>query len=562
LAGTQVLVQALGDAGLDARLWVLTRGAVAAEAGDVVASPVQSQVWGLGRVAGLEHPDRWGGLIDVPPVLDERAAARLCAVLAGCGEDQVAIRGAGVLGRRLERAPVPGRQEGSWRPRGSVLITGGTGAIGGHVARWLAGRGTPRVVLASRSGPAAPGAAVLAAELAAAGVEAAVITCDVGAPEQAAGLIGWISAAGPPLSTVMHTAGAAQVTALADTTVADLAGVLEAKAAGAAHLDELTRDMDLDGFVLFSSIAATWGGGLNSGYAAANAFLDGLAQQRAARGLAGTSMAWGAWGGGGMTDEDTAEQLARRGVRLMDPRRAVAALGQVLDGGEGSVTVADVDWARFAPLFTVRRSSPLIDGLSEAAEALAGNGNGSGEGAAGDESPLARRLAALPRAEQARVLVDLVRAQAAAALGHASAEEIGTERAFSDLGFDSVMVVDLRNRLITATGLSLPVTLLFDYPNPVVLAEYLWAEVFQDEATQIPLVEELDRLESLITEMVPDDATHELITARLQRCLAKWSSVGVRSKSQAIGQEIQSATDDEVFEFIHREFGRETKLVA
>jgi acyl transferase domain-containing protein/acyl carrier protein len=561
LAGTQVLVQALGDAGVGAQLWVLTRGAVAAGAGDVVASPVQGQVWGLGRVAGLEHPDRWGGLVDLPPVLDERAAARLCGILAGCGEDQVAIRGAGVLGRRLERAPVPRGPEGSWRPRGSVLITGGTGAIGGHLARWLPGRGAPRVVLASRSGPAAPSVAVLAAELAAAGTEAAVITCDVGDREQAAGLIGWISAGGPPLSAVMHTAGAAQVTALADTSVADLAGALGAKAAGAVHLDELTRDMDLDGFVLFSSIAATWGSGLNSGYAAANAFLDGLAQQRAAQGLAGTSMAWGAWGGGGMTDEDTAEQLASRGVRLMDPGRAVAALGQVLDGGEGVVTAADVDWARFAPVFTVRRSSPLIAGLPEAAEALAGNGNGGaggdGDGAAGDESALVRRLAALPRAEQDRMLTDLVRAEAAATLGHASAEDIGAEQAFSDLGFDSLMVVDLRNRLNTATGLSLPVSLLFDYPTPVILAEYLRAEIFQDEATQIPLVEELDKLESLISEMAPDDATHKLITARLQGFISKWSSIGVNSKSQAVAQKIESATDDEIFEFIHREFGRE-----
>ena len=115
--------------------------------------------WGLGRVAALEHPDRWGGLVDLPPVLDDRAGARLCAVLAGCGEDQVAIRGAGILARRLVRAP---RRRGAgerWVPGGTVLVTGGTGAIGGHVARWLAGRGAPRVVLASRSGPAAPGAA-------------------------------------------------------------------------------------------------------------------------------------------------------------------------------------------------------------------------------------------------------------------------------------------------------------------------------------------------------------------------------------------------------------------
>ena len=156
LAGTLVLVQALGDAGVGAPLWTLTRGAVAVTPGERLASPAQSQLWGLGRVAGLEHPDRWGGLIDVPPVLDERAAVRLCGVLAGSGEDQVAIRAAGVLARRLVRAAQPGTRE-KWVPGGSVLVTGGTGSIGARVARWLAGRGAPRIVLAGRSGRPRPG---------------------------------------------------------------------------------------------------------------------------------------------------------------------------------------------------------------------------------------------------------------------------------------------------------------------------------------------------------------------------------------------------------------------
>ena len=142
LAGTLALIQALDDAGVGAPLWVATRGAVAAGPGEDLPSPVQAQVWGLGRVAGLEHPDRWGGLVDLPPVWDEQAGARLCAVLSGSlGEDQVAIRPAGIMARRLVRAPLPRRREAGWRPRGTVLITGGTGAIGGHVARWAAGRG-------------------------------------------------------------------------------------------------------------------------------------------------------------------------------------------------------------------------------------------------------------------------------------------------------------------------------------------------------------------------------------------------------------------------------------
>ena len=168
LAGTVGLVQGLGDAGTGAPLWVLTRGAVAVGSTEVVASPVQAMVWGLGRVAGLELPERWGGLVDVPPVLDERAGAGLCGVLAGCGEDQVAIRGTGILGRRLVRAPVPVRSR-RWVPGGTVLVTGGTGALGSRVGYWLAGRGAPRVVAVSRSGTDATGVAVMAAVVAGAG---------------------------------------------------------------------------------------------------------------------------------------------------------------------------------------------------------------------------------------------------------------------------------------------------------------------------------------------------------------------------------------------------------
>ena len=319
LAGTQALVQALGDAGIGAPLWVLTRGAVATGAGELLTSPVQAMAWGLGRVRGLEHPDRWGGLIDLPPVLDERSAALLCGVLAGCGEDQVAIRAAGVLARRLVRAPSP-RDGGTWAPGGTVLVTGGTGGVAGHVARWAAGRGAPRVVLASRSGAAAEHAATRAAGLATAGTTTDVIACDIADRDQAAGLLARIAASGPPLCAVMHTAGLVHSIPLEQATVAELAAVTAAKAGGAAHLDELTAGADLEQFVLFSSIAATWGGGRQPGYAAANAYLDALAEARRGRGLAAASVAWGPWGGGGMTDREGAEQLRRRGLELMDAR--------------------------------------------------------------------------------------------------------------------------------------------------------------------------------------------------------------------------------------------------
>ncbi|MFI1369356.1 type I polyketide synthase [Streptomyces griseochromogenes] len=560
LAATLALVQALGEAEVGAPLWAVTSGAVAAGPGEALTNPVQTQVWGLGRVVGLELPDRWGGLIDLPAALDDRAGVRLAAVLAGCGEDQVAIRPAGILGRRLTRAAQPHGSAEPWASYGTALITGGTGAIGGRLAHWLAGRGAQRLVLTSRSGPAAAGVAAMAAELAAQGTRVDVVACDVSERADLSGLLARIGTDGPALSAVMHTAGVGQATAVQETDLAETAQVLAAKAAGAALLDELTRDLDLDAFVLFSSISATWGSGLQPSYAAANTFLDALAESRLARGETATSVAWGPWGGGGMTDADGAAQMVRRGLMVMDPEHAVQALAQILDGRETLVTVADVDWARFALPFTLRRPSPLVEGLPEVKQALADAGaDAAGAGAALDPdagAALKQQLAGLSRAEQSRTLVNLVRAQAAAVLDYASADAVEATRAFSDLGFDSLTAVELRNRLSAATGLQLPATLLFDCPTPTALADYLWNEEFQDDSAPISLVEEVDRLGSLLTGATPDENTYQMITDRLQGLLSQWSKVGASAERQAVAEKIGSASDDEIFDFIHKELGR------
>ncbi len=488
LAGTAGLVQALGDAGIAAPLWAVTCGAVAAGPGEAPSSPVQAQAWGLGRVAALEHPDRWGGLIDLPPVLDEASGARLCMVLAGCGEDQAAIRPAGILGRRLTRAGQPAVRGERWAPRGTALVTGGTGAVGGHVARWLASRGAPGVALTSRTGPAAPGVPALAAELAAAGTAVQVTACDIASRGELAGLLTRLADGSAPLTAVFHAAGASAGGPLDDLDPAGLAAELTAKAAGATILDELTGKLRLDAFVLFSSASATWGGATQAGYAAANACLDALAEGRVARGLPATSVAWGLWGGGGMGGGEAGARLARLGLRAMDPAVAVAALGQVLDAGEGLVTVADVDWERFAPVFTVQRPSPLIGAIPEAGQALAVvAAAGVQARAAGGE--FARRLAGLSPARQERLLTDLVRTEAAAVLGQRSAEAVAADRAFKDLGFDSMTAVELRGRLGTATGLQLSPTLVFDYPAPAALARHLRAVLAGDqEGTGVPVL--------------------------------------------------------------------------
>ncbi|HEV2634962.1 MAG TPA: SDR family NAD(P)-dependent oxidoreductase [Actinocrinis sp.] len=556
LAATLNLIQALGDAQVQAPLWVLTAEAVAADPGEHPARPLQAQAWGLGRVVGLEHPERWGGLIDLPAVLDERSADRLCAVLAGCGdEDQVAVRNTGIRGRRLVRAPQPEQTE-AWTPSGTTLITGGTGSIGGHTARWLAGRGAPRIVLTSRSGAAATGAVDLAAELAAAGTTVGVVAADIARREHVAGLLGWITADSPPLTAVMHAAGAGQATALQDTTLAELAEMASVKTAGTIHLDELTADLGLEAFVLFSSISATWGSGLQPGYAAVNAFLDALAENRRARGLAATSVAWGPWDGGGMSDREGKAQMVRRGLRLLDPELGIRALSQALDGREALLTVADVDWAAFAPTFTLRRPSPLIESLPEVAQAIAGGAADPGEQSGAAGNALTEQLLALAREEQDLLLADLVRTEAAGVLSYPSAEDVPADRAFSDLGADSLTAVELRDRLGAATGLRLSATLLFDYTTPAAVAGYLRTVLVPDGVSPAkPVLAELDKLDGMLSAALGGDGDAARITARLEAVVARWKETAAGGRAASVAEDLDSSSDDEVFAFIGKELG-------
>ncbi|MBC3839558.1 acyltransferase domain-containing protein [Streptacidiphilus sp. 4-A2] len=496
LAGTLGLVQALGDAGVGAPLWLLTSGAVASGPDETLTSPVQAQVWGLGRVAGLEHPDRWGGLVDLPPVLDDRAAARLAAVLAGCGEDQLVIRPGGIRARRLVRSSA-GRGGGGqpWTTRGSVLLTGASGAIGPDLAGWLARSRVPHAVLASRRGALTPGAAVLAASMAQAGTAVTMAACDVAERAQVAGLLDWIPTVAEPLSAVIHAAVAVELTPLKQTDLAELSLASSAKVAGAAHLDELTAGLDLEAFVLFSSITATWGVSDHGSYAAANAYLDALAENRRSRGLPATSVAWGVWDSGGRFDElpGTGEpgtepvhteewlpqslipdRLRRQGLRLLDPERALAALSQVLAADETAPAVADVDWPQFSAVFNAARSWRLLDEIPEARQTVAEPGAVS---VSGEAAELLAQLLGVSSAQRERIVTQLVCGHAAAVLGHSSASAVQAARAFRDMGFDSLTAVELRGRLNRATGLHLPSTVVFDYPSPLVLARQILAQL-------------------------------------------------------------------------------------
>ncbi|SCF29375.1 Acyl transferase domain-containing protein [Micromonospora echinospora] len=484
LAATVQLLQAMTDRDVTARLWCATRGAVGVADGDAPASPRQAALWGLGRVAALEQSARWAGLVDLPATVDGPTATRLAGLLTGgTAEDQLAVRETGVFVRRLAPAVTAGEPE-PWQPRGTVLVTGGTGALGGHVARWVATAGAERVVLTSRRGTDTPGAAELLAELESLGADCRVVRADAADRTAMTALVAELRREGPPLRAVVHAAGVSEVVPLAETTLEDLAYVVGPKLVGAELLDELLDGVELDAFVLFSSIAAVWGSGGQGAYAAGNAYLDAFALRRRARGLPATSVAWGPWTESGMFDDTAPEQLRRRGLRVMPPGVAMAGLRHALDAGDTCVTVADVDWATFHPLFTALRPSPLLADLPAVRELTAGPAEPVGAPAAVGRDLLAE-LRPLPAAERRGTLLEMVRVTAAKVLGHATADAVDTDRGFLDLGFDSLTAVELRNLLGAETGHELSTTVVFDYPTPADLAGHLYDELFGDEGEPV-----------------------------------------------------------------------------
>ncbi|KOV67500.1 beta-ketoacyl synthase [Streptomyces sp. MMG1121] len=546
LTATAALLQALGDAENSAPLWCATRDAVAHGSAAEITGFAQSQVWGLGRVAALEHPDRWGGLIDLPAEIGPQTVARLAALLGDAGgEDQVVIRETGAYGRRLEHAPA--RAGAPWKPSGTVLVTGATGAVGMAVARWLAAAGAGHLLLTSRRGMDAPGAADLVAELTGTGAEVSLAACDVADREALAALLDSVPEK-HPLTAVMHLAGVLDDGVLDALTPDRFTRVLAPKADAARHLHELTADRDLSAFVLFSSLTATVGGAGQANYAAANAYLDALAEHRRAAGLPATSVAWGPWGGDGMAAHGTVRSAARAmGMSLLAPDRALTALGRALDGGDTTVTVADVDWSVFAPAFTSSRPSALLSALPEARR-----GTGTQESAGADG--FAAKLAGLTGGERERALQELVCGQAAAVLGYGSADAVEATTAFRDLGFDSLTSVDLRNRISSAAGVPLPATLIFDYATPAALAKYLGTELAGADTSVDSVVAELDRVAARLGGLTAEDIEQGRITTRVQSLLSDLNKV-LGQDADAVAGRLEDASADDVFAFIDNELG-------
>jgi acyl transferase domain-containing protein len=539
-ADTIALVQALGDAGEGARLWCVTSGAVAVDQPGELSDPFQTAIWGLAAGLSMDHPDTWGGIADI---LDETDVSGLLDAITG-PEDQIAIRATGVHARRMVRAPLkdsPAGERITWR--GTTLITGGTGGLGAHVARMLAADGAEHLVLTSRRGLQADGARQLVDELSAKATRGTVVACDVADRDSVAALL-----AEYPVSAVVHAAGVSQrIAALSDLTLEEFAQVGHAKIAGAVHLDELLADTPLQAFVMFSSGSAIWGSSGQTGYASANAFLDGLAQQRRARGQAATAIAWGSWESG-LVDGELSAFMRRIGAPAMPPGKAINAMREILNRREGNVVVADFDWTRFGPTYTLARPRRLLAALPDVRETQ--------DDEPGDAT-LVTKLAGMQPAEQGRTLLDLVRTHTAQLLGYDDPAEVEQGRTFGDLGFDSVAAVDLRTRLSEATGRKLPTSMVFDYQTPSKLAEFLRAKLCQDSGPA-SILAELDRLEETVAGLSAEEIESNRVTARLRSLVARLTDAlqpAEPAVSSTVGDKLEAASADDVFDFIDKELG-------
>ncbi|MEV7597322.1 type I polyketide synthase [Kitasatospora sp. NPDC089797] len=527
----------------DSRVVVVTEGATAGGGPHALAA---AAVGGLVRSARGEQPPGRLALVDLDGTPQSLRA--LPAALA-LDEPETALRRGRPVVPRLARVGAGATADArAVDPDGTVLITGGTGALGALLARHLVRTGQARrLLLVSRRGPLAPGAAALLEDLAALGAEATVAGCDVTDRAALAELLAGIPA-DRPLTAVIHTAGVLDDGVLAALTPDRLAAVLRAKADAAWHLHELTRGADLARFVLFSSVAGVLGTAGQANYAAANAFLDALARHRQALGLPATALAWGLWSGsGGMgdrLDEAGRSRFERLGLAPIGAERGLALFDAALARPDAVLVPAPTLPAVLERAAAEGRLAPILSGLVRRTTASTAPTNPTA-GRAPAGSGLVERLTGRPAEVRAALLGDYLREKVGAVLGHA-AQTLSEHRGFLELGVDSLTAVELRNRINTDTGLRLPPTLLLDHPTIGDLARHLDTALAPppDAPSADRLRADIDRLTAALAAL-SDPEREPLITALRDRL----------APLDPLHPDLDTATDDEIFDLIAEEFG-------
>ncbi|MFF4567953.1 type I polyketide synthase, partial [Streptomyces sp. NPDC001435] len=464
-----------GPAHRDARLAVVVRGTdgdpVAAAVAGLVRS-AQSENPGRILLADLGERDLGGDVVEFAGLFGRAAAADEWEIRVRDGQAETPgltrVTDVPLVAGTADTGP-DGVVRGAGLAAGCVVVTGGTGMLGGLVARHLvAAHGVRSLVLTSRQGGAAPGAEDLRAELEAAGADVRIVACDVADRDQVVALLAGVPG---PLSGVIHTAGVLDDAVLGGLTPERLDTVLRPKADAATHLDELTRGLGLAAFVVFSSVSGVMGGPGQGNYAAANCYLDALAARRRDAGEAAVSLAWGYWAEastitGNLTQADLA-RMSRVGMGALDAERGMALLDQALASRHSTLVPIALDLA------VLRRQDGPVPGLLRPLTGPRRRAAASG----GAVDVLRSTLAGMAAGDQVDYLAGLVRAEASVVLGGAGRDLVRVDQAFNDAGFDSLTSVELRNRLTALAGMPLPATLVFDYPTPLALADFLLGEL-------------------------------------------------------------------------------------
>ncbi|MFD8317313.1 SDR family NAD(P)-dependent oxidoreductase [Kitasatospora purpeofusca] len=524
---------------------------------NAASDPAASAVRGLVRTAQLEHPGRIV-LVDTD---GSTAPASLVADALASGEPQVAWRDGGAVVPRLARAEVPSGAGPVLDPAGTVLVTGGTGTLGGLVARRLVeSHGVRHLLLVSRRGAQAPGAAELVEGLQALGASVEVLAADVSERSAVDALVAGVPT-DRPLTAVVHTAGALADGVFEAQSAERLDEVFAPKADAAWHLHEATEDLGLTAFVLFSSGAGVFGSAGQSLYGSANGFLDGLAGWRRERGLPAVSLAWGLWaqasGLTGHLDGADRARLARGGLAAMPTEEALALFDAALRSPEALLVPTRLDREALRKQAAGGELNPLLRGLVRSPRRTAATGAPAADG----REVLLRRLSAVGEAEQLRLLLDLVRASAAKVLGQSIDETVKPAQAFKDVGFDSLTSLRIRGSLTEATGVRLPATLVFDHPTPAAVAEYLRDRLGLAGSVAVPpVLLELDRLEQALAATAgtagafgAPDGLRAQVAARLEALTARWAESGEEPETE--GVDLGEASDDELFDLIDNELG-------
>ena len=466
---------AAGGINRSASLWLVTRAAVpgASAAGPVAESHLAHYpLWGLGKVLSLEAPTLWGGMIDLPdePVDEDLAALVAEVSSAGC-EDHVALRAGQRFVARLQAAgaDVTTEKPMSVDPNATYLITGGLGTLGLRVTRWLVNRGARHLCLTGRR-PAGGDTHKAICQMEAQGARVAVVSADVAEPDDVSNLMAGIATSLPPLRGVVHAAGVLGCDPLTDMDWNSVCRVLRPKINGAWALHCATRDVKLDFFVCFSSLASVWGSKGQAHYAAANAFLDGLAHYRQSLGLPATSINWGPWSDGGMVSDEAQDWLQLSGVNSLAPDEALDLFGRLSRSTVPQIAVADVDWPMLTALYQANRRRPLLDDVSVSTARPA-------TAVLGAQTALLQQLQDLPAEDRRRRLLARLQDEVGDVLGFGNGKRPDPRRGFFKLGMDSLMAVELSRRLGRRLGCDLPSTIAFEHSNIEEMADFLGREV-------------------------------------------------------------------------------------